>query len=323
MAKRIKLTTHSSEFFRTMGHFIETRDIAPSTVNNYLVLAGALMRFEQQRPESLELNLNSFSATDIDCFLEFYRNEPACGHRRSKIRSHNTVCSIMRCLRTFFNWCQRREIISSNPFDQFGTKMIERYASPFFLTPDERDSIACYNLSADPLLAAQRDVFIFQCFVGCRVSDLTNLRTDNIVNGNLEYIAHKTAADNPVTISVPLHPCAIEIIQRYSRKKLNGKLLPFIDHQRYNYAIKHILTVCGITRPVSLLCPYTGNPIRRPINEVATSHMARRTFIGNLYRKTKDPSIISSLTGHAEGSRAFNRYRTIDDDIKREIIMLL
>ena len=51
--------------------------------------------------------------------------------------------------------------------------------------------------------------------------------------------------------------------------------------------------------------------------------MARRTFIGNLYKKVKDPNIIAAMSGHNEGSKAFARYREIDDDIKRETLSLL
>jgi hypothetical protein len=56
---------------------------------------------------------------------------------------------------------------------------------------------------------------------------------------------------------------------------------------------------------------------------VASSHIARRTFIGNLYKKVKDPALIGALSGHREGSTAFARYRAIDEDIKVELVRLL
>lgn len=67
----------------------------------------------------------------------------------------------------------------------------------------------------------------------------------------------------------------------------------------------------------------TGKEEKRPINEVASSHMARRTFIGNLYKKVKDPNLAGSLSGHTEGSKAFARYREIDDEIKKEAVSLI
>ena len=72
-----------------------------------------------------------------------------------------------------------------------------------------------------------------------------------------------------------------------------------------------------------MINPTTGEEEKRPINEIASSHLARRTFIGNLYKQVKDPNLVGSLSGHKEGSRAFTRYRDIDDEMKKEIINLL
>lgn len=63
--------------------------------------------------------------------------------------------------------------------------------------------------------------------------------------------------------------------------------------------------------------------VKHPINEIASSHMARRTFIGNLYKQVKDPNLIASMSGHVAGSKAFARYRAIDDDMKKELIDLI
>ena len=84
-----------------------------------------------------------------------------------------------------------------------------------------------------------------------------------------------------------------------------------------------MLTKCEVNRLVTVLNPTTGKQEQRPINELASSHMARRTFIGNLYRQVKDPNLIGSMSGHVDGSRAFARYRAIDDETKKEIITLI
>ena len=74
---------------------------------------------------------------------------------------------------------------------------------------------------------------------------------------------------------------------------------------------------------VTVWNPVTGADEQKPINEIATSHMARRTFIGNLYKKVKDPSLVASLSGHTDGSRAFARYREIDMEMKRELVEMI
>ena len=79
----------------------------------------------------------------------------------------------------------------------------------------------------------------------------------------------------------------------------------------------------GITRKVMVFNSTTMQEEARPLNEVASTHLARRTFIGILYKQIKDPCLISSMSGHAPNSTAFARYRSIDDDIKTETIHLL
>jgi len=74
---------------------------------------------------------------------------------------------------------------------------------------------------------------------------------------------------------------------------------------------------------VTIIDQKTRLEVQKPIWEVASSHMARRTFIGNIYKKVKDPNLVGALSGHKEGSKAFARYRTIDDDMKRELIGML
>lgn len=109
----------------------------------------------------------------------------------------------------------------------------------------------------------------------------------------------------------------------FSQGSFSAPLFPFVSPQKYNDAIKNIFRLCGIDRLVTVLDPVTGEERKRPICEVASSHMARRTFIGNIYKKVKDPNLVGSMTGHKEGSRAFSRYREIDDEIKKELFSLI
>ncbi len=120
----------------------------------------------------------------------------------------------------------------------------------------------------------------------------------------------------------PLTARAKEIIERYHKSEGQIGLMPFISEQKYNKAIKEMLRIAGIDRVVTVLNPTTRLEEQRPINEVASSHMARRYFIGNLYAKVQDPALISSMTGHSPGSRAFERYRAIHDEIKIPILKI-
>ena len=88
-------------------------------------------------------------------------------------------------------------------------------------------------------------------------------------------------------------------------------------------AYEKLLKYCGIDRMVTILDTHGYNTVQKPLYEIASSHTARKTFVGNLYKQVPDPNLIASLSGHVEGSRAFRRYRTIDDDMKRKLVEMI
>ncbi len=191
----------------------------------------------------------------------------------------------------------------------------------FLSTIEERDKVYNADLSNNPDLEVYRDLFIFQSIVGCRVGDVFSFTKDNIVGDILQYLPHKTLHKRPQTVSVPLSTKAIEILKRYEGKQ--EKLLPTKNVHQYNEGIRAVLRECGINRMVTILDTVAGREEQKPICDIATSHTARKTFIDNLYKKVKDPNLVASLSGHTDGSRAFVRYREIDNEMKRELVKLI
>ena len=241
--------------------------------------------------------------------------------RKPQERGGNAIFSIMKRLRTFFNWCVITGRMPVSPFKKHPLKECV-YGTPFYLTPDEMTKLYNFEFSTCPALAVQRDVFVLQSNLGMRVGDFYSLTTANIVRDAVEYIPSKTLNESGKVARIPLTKRAKEIIDRY-RKDGQISLVPLISEQQYNKAIKEMLRIAGIDRVVTTLNPTTRAEEKHPIWEVASSHMARRNFIGNLYAEVKDPDLISSMTGHVEGSKAFARYRTIDDSIKKSVLSAL
>lgn len=341
-----KYQKQGDDFFSIMEAYLQKKKLSEVREKNFRVLIRALQRYElfvfayERKEFKLELNkVNSETIEDIESFLrnehnlyneypDIYKEIPAIVNTKRKNtkpqpRGNNTICALFNKLRAFYNWCNQQGITDNHPFEKYNGITTEKYGTPFYLTLDERNLIADYDLSAHPQLAVQRDIFIFQCLIGCRVSDLLKMTLENIINEAVEYIPHKTKDERPVVVRVPLNERAKSLIDKYKGADSKGKLFPFISAQKYNDDIKDILRLCGITRLVTVLNPTTSKEEKKPINEVASSHMARRTFVGNLYKKVKDPNLVGSLSGHAEGSKAFARYREIDDDIKKELVNMI
>lgn len=323
--------------------YIATSGLSECRLKNYRVVHRALHRFEAYKQKSnkeFSLSFETFTDGTLREYVTFLENEgdifekypdiyeqyPAITRsqrkpRKPQPRGRNAIACILNLLRAFFNWAIKKGYADKTPFAKF-TIVGEKYGTPFYLTIEERNALAAFDFSNSPALERQRDIFIFQCLIGCRVSDLYELTPESVIDGSIEYIPHKTKEERPEVIRVPLNAQAREIIEKYSAK-LGKPLLPFISSQKYNEAIKQMLKTANIDRIVTILNPTTGEEEKHPIYEVASSHMARRTFIGNLYKKVKDPNLVGSLSGHKEGSRAFARYREIDDDIKKELINML
>lgn len=252
-------------------------------------------------------------------------------------RAYNTLVKMEKELKGIFTFLYKEGYTQNRPFEQI-TIGTQKYGTPVYITLDERNTIADADLQpgwkAIPeeekrilkmsfkMLSAQRDIFIFQCHIGCRVSDLINLTERNIDNGILTYTPRKTKDSSEEQARIPLHPKALSLIEKYKGKDKKGRLFPFARPSRYNEAIKVIFKLSGITRNVEVRNPLTGENEWVPINTIASSHMARKTFIGNLYLKVQDPNLIGKMSGHVDGSRAFKRYRKIEDETLRNVIDL-
>lgn len=318
--------------------FADGREISPSRRRHYRVLQRMIHRFEVYvRLSTPEKSQFSFDIGQADLSIlnrlrDFLKDErryverfpgilSACPeHREISARGDNYLHSLFKLLRAFFSWCIKAGHTRNWPFTDFEMPK-EEYGTPILMTLDE-----VMRLYRAPMptrvLAEQRDIFVFQCNVGCRVGDLIGFTKDSVQGGVLEYIAAKTLHSSGRTVTVPLNAIARKIVEKYKNRPGN-LLLPFVDQQSYNRYIRAAFTAAGLTRMVTTLDPVTRREVRRPLNQIASSHLARRTFAGNIYRQVKDPNLVASLTGHAEGSRAFSRYREIDLGMKQELVKIL
>ena len=129
-------------------------------------------------------------------------------------RGQNAINKFLGHLRSVFIWAVNNDMTTNNPFRKY-TIPADIYGTPYYITIDERNQLMNYDLSDNPRLAVQRDIFVFQCVIGCRVSDLRNLTKDSIIDGAVEYIPRKTKEGRPVAVRVPLNSVARAILERY------------------------------------------------------------------------------------------------------------
>ena len=303
----------------TVEQYIAAHDILDTTARKYRVVENLLRRFSSAK--HCPLYVGQLTTAQIDDFVQFLRKETKRRKSGKDViveRSQNTINTKLRCIRALCHWYVETGRAETNPFDRYKIPS-DVYGTPTFLTLDERDKLYATHFDSASM-ETQKDIFVFQCHVGCRVSDLMSLTTANLTNdGFLQYIQQKLRKSKPIVVRVPLTETAKEIIAKYAGQPDN-RLLPFISDIKYNVAIKKVLRAAGITRTVIVQNKLTYEEEPRAICDIAASHLARRTFMGNMFKKVKSERIVSAFTGHAAHSQAFSRYTDVDDEMKRQII---
>lgn len=332
-------------FFELFDFYITNHRITEHRKDNYRVVLRSIQRFEkykQMKTPSYQIsfkNMNSDTLREIENYIrheheyytmypELFKDFPA--KKKPSKRGDNTISTFFSKFRAFTIWSIKRDKTIDDPFNDYEV-VKEVYSSPIFLTQAERNKLYLHDFSNKPHLEVQRDIFIFQCFIGCRVGDLYKLTKKSVdlvtyeENGEIHqfwelgYIAGKTKDGDPKVITVPLTKIAESIYLKYKNTDTE-KIFPFISVQKYNDRIKEICKEANLNRIVTRLNPTTREVERKHLYEVISSHNARKTFVGNLYKQTGDQRLVSSMSGHIPNSKAFGRYADVDPEMKRNAI---
>lgn len=176
--------------------------------------------------------------------------------------------------------------------------------SYFTLTDNEIQRIYHYqDNNLKPLTAKQeftKDLFVFECLTGQRISDCINLLTGLTdakpyasANGKhyLSYHCKKTGTECLVPLDEDKE--VKEILDKYAVKK---ELMT--DKDQINDHIKLICKRLNINRTVNRL---KGNILKEvPLYEAIHSHAGRHTFVTRMYKKNYAKDDIIMFTGHQD-----------------------
>jgi integrase len=171
-----------------------------------------------------------------------------------------------------------------------------------------------------------KDIFLFQCSIGCRYSDILHFKVNHFDfggnRGTFSWVQQKTDK----RVSVPINPISDDIYRKYSRgKSLTQNLFPKLSNQKFNKSLKLILKDLKFNRLVSKP-KKIGSKVVEDDNkflwEMISSHSGRKTFIKNMIDLgSMDYMTIMSMTGH-KTIREFQKYVSVsphDLDKGREL----
>lgn len=339
------------------------KNLENSSIRSYRALVRTICRWERYRrvvdKDNFIVNIDTLTKDDIEGFMDYIKNEyslsleyPAIfdkiskhypmglvGNRKIEQRGEHTRAKMMKRLKAILNWCQKKGYTTNNPMAAVEIESDAKTDTPIYLSKEERDKLASFDvdqayielteeerkhirLSVDTL-KHQRDIFVFDCYIGARVYDLQRFTSLNITDGELHYIAHKTIKKKQTTLKIPLGGVPLALVKKYKGIDRKGRLFPFISDQRYNDAIKILFRMAGLTKSIERVNPTTGVKEFVRLCDIASSHMARRTFVGTLYNSGIDKAVIGSMSGHDKESDAFWRYADPSNAQRRAAIKAL
>jgi hypothetical protein len=215
--------------------------------------------------------------------------------------TNNSFAGTVKRFKRFMKYATDKKKTNKN-FEWKNCVAGEKYISPvIFLTWDE--FMQLYNAEIEnEHLQKVRDIFIFQSMTAMRYDDLYNLKKENLKDDCIEYLQGKTNQ----LVKVPYNEFTLELKEKY--KDLSpDRPLPRMANQPFNRSLKDLFKEAKLNRIVTVVKMKGTEPDEKfkALHEVATSHMARRNFIG-------------SISGHTKDSKSFGRYYEIPDDQKSE-----
>lgn len=246
------------------------------------------------------VKLNSFSQFTYEIIKKF---ELYLIDKNEMVRTINDKMTVLILL---LNAAENYSLIDLNKNRINKYKKIEnklKSEAKVYLTEDEIDKI--YQLKLTGRKKVVRDIFIVQCYLGQRISDMS-LKTAIIKEEEIELIQKKTSQ----SVTIPLiTPIVKEILSEYN---YSFPLNIVTDRVNMNGTIKEIVKEAGINEICNKKEQFGTEikVIQKEKWELVTTHTARHSFITNLLIKGHSREQIKKITGHLTDS-AFDIYNNM------------
>lgn len=248
-----------SSFLDFMQQRIQERNLREGTKRAQQVALDALRRFGRIK------TFASLTSANLYAFDMFLRNE-------NPDRVQTTLHGYHKRIKTYANEAYKLGYISENPYDHFEDKR-GRAKPRKPLTRDELEAIRSLPLSGK--LDRVRDLFVFCCYTGLAVADLSAFSYERHVveRDGMLYIDGNRIKTGTEFFTPLLNP-ALDILTKYDNK------LPVISGQKYNDYLHVIEAKLGLRKPL-------------------TSHVARHTFATTVCLSNDIPiETVSKMLGH-------------------------
>jgi integrase len=203
------------------------------------------------------------------------------GHCKKNFKS-NTVAKLFKHFKAFLGHVIKLGITPGFLLDEIKYK--ETAGLKISLSKDELQKFIDADLSEDQRLDRVRDLWVVQCSLGPRISDLK--RIDQSVTGNKIVLETQK---NKKGIVIPIPPAVRSILEKRNYE------LPRMSEQKYRKGIKDLYAKYF---PDNVIQVREGNTFKTvPVHTEISSHDAVRTFITLSHAAGMSVNSIAQITG--------------------------
>jgi integrase len=216
----------------------------------------------------------------------------------------NTFGKYIATLKAFLNTATEQGLNESKDYKSRRFKVLKEDVDKIYLTIDELNNIYKLDLRDNKKLERVRDMFVMECYLGLRFSDIGTLSSENIYTTDQgQFIKIRTKKTEEVVIC-PMHPIVKKIFKKY-----DNDLPKPISNQKTNDYLKIIGRKAKITDEVKVTKTIGGKVDTTIQNkcDLITTHTARRSFASNAYLAGLPAISIMKITGHRT-EQSFLRY---------------
>lgn len=220
-------------------------------------------------------------------------NAELSGGRAEKI-SDAGVYKYHKCLKAIISRAERMGKVSGNPYAKVrGEFKRGDNANIEYLTEDEMHAIESLRPLAGSIMAAVRDLFVFQMYTGMAYSDSQRFDISNyqLIDGKWVVVSERIKTGVPYVNQ--LLPPVVEVLERY------GWNTPKIDNADYNHNLKSLGMAAGIVKSLH-------------------SHMARHTFATWALSHNVPIEIVSKMLGHTNITQTQRYAKVLPKAVKSE-----
>ena len=274
---------------------IERLGHSKGTVSHYRTLLARLAEYGQLRRWS-DLSVEAISRWDewLHTIKKRQSNVEIKMKMPAKTISQGAVHNYHKNLRALLGRALKFGVIQSSPYERMRGD-IERgdVETVEFLTDDERDRIEALKLKDGRVIAAARDMFIFQCYTGMAYSDMMAFSLDKCQKDGdtLTYSAPRIKTG--VWFYIQILPKAMAIAEKY------GGSMPNVCNEVFNRKLKDIAKEAGITKKL-------------------TTHVGRHTFATWALRNGVPVERLMKMLGHRKIEQTLRYAKLLPKDVYSE-----